>query len=140
MKVKTSEDNYSMNDSNFGILLEDKIYNIFGLKFPITIKAARVINDDNTEDTVGNGEIELDIEGRIVEEELYNNLPSNPDISKNIPDSATLEETYKIYEERMKLYKENTIFYKRNSNLGRLSDLSRIPQLETDLDTKTWSI
>lgn len=115
-KVKTSEDNYSMNDSNFGILLEDKIYNVFELFVPVNVFHITVggtykgENYSYTSLEIGQANINLDISDRLVEEEIYNNLASDDSIN----------DTQNKFSD--KYLKQNTIYFKRNTNFINLSN------------------
>ena len=117
-KVKTSEDNYSMNDSNFGILLEDKIYNIYSLEFPMIYYATLDIIDNQgnrTQLQTNYIDINININNRLVEEEVYLNL-----ISKKTLFQESEKTSLDIFD--FNFYKENTIPYNYNTNFINLSN------------------
>lgn len=101
-RLKTRESNYSLNDSNFGILLNFPIYELNDILTNVVVRIVYHLNTNYETQFL------LSLKDFIVEEQVYNNLPystskgftySNPTLTKN-----------------------NTIYYRYKDNFVNLSN------------------
>lgn len=100
-KLKTRESNYSVNETNFGVLLNNPIYNLQDLQTEISFRIGNLTSYNYSQDNKI-----LSLADYIVEEDVYNKLP------------------YKTvqYNNFTELTKINTIHYRFKDNFIDLND------------------